>query len=309
MAQNRRKFIAQTLTASAGLLLDSFGALAETPLNFQVPADFSLKILATNWGFQGSMEAFCAKAQKAGYDGIEVWAPTTTEDRFELERATKAHGLEFGLLVGSGSSDFKEHFTQFIQYLKNATPLKPLYINCHSGKDYFTFDQAQNILELSTTAGKAAGVPVYHETHRGRICYSAPVTRALMDRIPNLRLTLDISHWCVVSESLLDDQKETVNLALSRTDHIHARVGHQEGPQVTDPRAPEWASALKAHLAWWDKVVEFKVQQKQPLTILTEFGPPMYMPTVPYTQQPLADQWGINVYMMELLRSRYLVKK
>jgi hypothetical protein len=30
------------------------------------------------------------------------------------------------------------------------------------------------------------------------------------------------------------------------------------------------------------------------------------MPTVPYTHQPLADQWAINVYMMHLLRKRYL---
>jgi hypothetical protein len=30
------------------------------------------------------------------------------------------------------------------------------------------------------------------------------------------------------------------------------------------------------------------------------------MPTMAYTRQPLADQWAINVYMMQLLRKRYL---
>jgi len=29
------------------------------------------------------------------------------------------------------------------------------------------------------------------------------------------------------------------------------------------------------------------------------------MPTLPYTQQPLANQWEINVHMMKLLRKRY----
>jgi hypothetical protein len=29
------------------------------------------------------------------------------------------------------------------------------------------------------------------------------------------------------------------------------------------------------------------------------------MPTVPYTQMPLANQWEINVYMMNLLKKRY----
>ena len=127
-----------------------------------------------------------------------------------------------------------------------------------------------------------------------------------MENIPELRITLDISHWCNVHESLLADQEETVNLALSRADHIHARIGHPEGPQVNDPRAPEWDEAVKSHLAWWDKIIEQKKKNGQRMTILTEFGPPYYMPALPYTQVPVADQWAINVHMMKLLRKRYL---
>ncbi len=37
-----------------------------------------------------------------------------------------------------------------------------------------------------------------------------------------------------------------------------------------------------------------KVKQKgEVLSVLTEFGPPDYMPTLPYTKQPLADQWAM----------------
>jgi hypothetical protein len=126
-----------------------------------------------------------------------------------------------------------------------------------------------------------------------------------MDTIPELRITFDVSHWCNVSESLLQDQQETVDMTLQRVDHVHARIGHPEGPQVNDPRAPEWDDAMKAHFAWWDKIVEIKKQTGDRLTILTEFGPPTYMPTLPYTQEPLADQWAINVHMKDLLRKRY----
>jgi hypothetical protein len=106
---------------------------------------------------------------------------------------------------------------------------------------------------------------------------------------------------------LLHDQEEAVQLTLERTDHIHARIGHQEGPQVNDPRAPEWAGTVKRHLEWWDKIVEMKIKDgTRKLTILTEFGPPDYMPTLPYTRQPLSDQWAINVHMMNLLKKRYL---
>jgi len=39
--------------------------------------------------------------------------------------------------------------------------------------------------------------------------------------------------------------------------------------------------------------------------MLAEFGPPDYMWTLPYTRQPLSDQWAINVHMMQMLRKRY----
>ena len=135
--------------------------------------------------------------------------------------------------------------------------------------------------------------------------FAAPVAKRFLEAIPGLRLTLDISHWCNVSESLLADQQATVDLAISRTDHVHARIGHPEGPQVNDPRAPEWENAAKAHFAWWDKVVSAKQNAGQTMTILTEFGPVDYMPALPYTRQPVADQWAINYHMLQLLRKRY----
>src|SRR6476659_1488147 len=120
-----------------------------------------------------------------------------------------------------------------------------------------------------------------------------------------MTITLDASHWCSVSESLLEDQEETMELAIERTAHVHARIGHPQGPQVNDPRAPEWKTALDAHLQWWNKVVQRKKQRKERITFLAEFGPPDYMPTKPYSREPLSNQWEINLYMMKLLRDLY----
>jgi len=71
-------------------------------------------------------------------------------------------------------------------------------------------------------------------------------------------------------------------------------------------RAPEWGEVVKQHFAWWDEVVQNKIKAgAKYLTILTEFGPPNYLPALPYTRQPVANQWEINVYMKDLLRKRY----
>ena len=57
---------------------------------------------------------------------------------------------------------------------------------------------------------------------------------------------------------------------------------------------------VKQHFAWWDEVVQNKIKAgAKYLTILTEFGPPNYLPALPYTCQPVANQWEINVYMKD----------
>ena len=291
------------------MLLSSLDVFATTQKDNEMNLGFQLKVLATSWGFQGSADAFCAKVKLEGYDGIEAWWPTQQKDADELFAALKKYNLEVGFLVAGHESNYAAHLGSFKEMVTAAATNKsqrPLFINCHSGKDYFSFEENKAIVDFTLELSKQTGIKICHETHRSRMLFAAPVAKTFLQKIPGLRITFDVSHWCNVSESLLADQQETVNLAIQRTDHIHARIGHSEGPQVNDPRAPEWEPAVKAHFSWWDAIVAIKKQQGELLTVLTEFGPPDYMPTLPYTRQPLADQWAINVHMMNLLRKRYL---
>lgn len=269
---------------------------------------FELQILATNWGFPGSLEAFCAKVKSEGYDGIEIWWPMKKNEQDELFSLLKKYNLKVGFLCGAHQSNWRENLNSFKEMIHAAagnTAMKPLFINCHSGKDYFSYEENKAFIDHTTALSRKTGIPICHETHRSRMLFAAPVAKQYLEKNPDLRITLDASHWCNVSESLLADQQATMDLALTRVDHVHARIGHAQGPQVHDPRAPEWAEALAAHFGWWDKVVQVKKEKGEPLTVLTEFGPPDYMPTLPYTRQPIADQWAINVHMMHLLRKRY----
>ena len=269
---------------------------------------FELKLLATNWGFDGTLDAYCAKAKKEGYDGIETLWPMEKKEQDELFDVLKAYGLEVGFLCGGQQSEFAAHFETFKQMTEGAalnTVQRPLYLNCHSGRDYFSYDQNRAFLDHTRVLAANTGIVICHETHRSRMLFAAPVARNYIEKDPDLRVTFDVSHWCNVSESLLQDQQATIDLTLQRVDHIHARIGHPEGPQVNDPRAPEWKAAVDAHFAWWDVVVALKKKEGRRLTILTEFGPPDYMPTLPYTRRPLGDQWAINAHMMRVLRERY----
>ena len=304
MALSRRKFM--TLTAMTGTYaaFNSMESFAR-PLPVLQTSGYSLLIFATNWGFTGSWDEFCFRIKTAGYDGAELWYPGDEKQRQELFTALQKYNLQIGFLVAGSDRDPEKHFQHFKASLEGAVSQNPAYVNCHSGSDHSSFDQNKRFIELSTSLSKSSGVPIYHETHRGRILYAAPVSRLFMEKLPDLRVTLDVSHWCNVHESLLDDQAETLSITLDRVDHIHARIGHEEGPQVNDPRAPEWTDAVSAHFAWWDKVVERKKKEGKRMTFLTEFGPVDYMPALPYTRQPLANQWEINTHLMDVLRKRY----
>jgi hypothetical protein len=119
-------------------------------------------------------------------------------------------------------------------------------------------------------------------------------------------ITADFSHWVCVTESMLQNFTEMVDEAIIRSRHIHARVRFEEGPQVPNPWAPEWKYALDNFLSWWDRIVEVNAEADcKILPLTTEFGPKPYMPTIPFTNQPVADQFGINCYMKDLLNERY----
>jgi len=127
----------------------------------------------------------------------------------------------------------------------------------------------------------------------------------IIDALPEIRFTADFSHWCCVHNSLLQDQQDSVDRVIERSDYIHARVGSATSPQITDPRASDCKEAVEAHVRWWEKIAEHhKKNNSEFLPICSEFGPPEYMVTLPSTGKPIANQWEINCYMKEMLKER-----
>ena len=159
-------------------------------------------------------------------------------------------------------------------------------------------------IEVANELSNQYNIPIYHETHRGRFSFSLPKTIEYLEKNKDLSLTLDLSHWLVVHESLLKNRQELLDKIIKRSNHIHARVGFEEGPQVNDPSAPEWKNIVERHLDIWEAVITKNLKEKNNVTITTEFGPPNYMPTLPITKKPTSDQWNSNVFIMKALKKR-----
>ncbi|MGB5556292.1 MAG: sugar phosphate isomerase/epimerase [Flavobacteriaceae bacterium] len=264
-----------------------------------------LQFFQTDWGRTDSWFAFCERTKKAGYDGIEVWFPTELQSMLDLKRALDQYNLKVIFLAGTDKSlPFEASLVSYTERLMSLVEYGPVAINCHTGSDFFTFEQNKAFIDAANKIAKENNIPIYHETHRGRFSYNLPDTQKYIAAIPDLKLTLDISHWMVVHESLLPKQDAELQEVIDRSNHIHARIGHAEGPQVNDPEAPEWQIALERHLDIWENVIRQKWETDPNFTITTEFGPADYMPTLPYTRLPVADQWKANIYMMKALKER-----
>ncbi len=247
------------------------------------------------------------KIKDAGYDGIEIGIPFHTREQNELRK-----GLEkYELLVIAHQYQaegelFENYASSFRKSLENSASFNPLLINSHTGKDYWEKKQNLLLVDIGEDVAQKFNVTVAHETHRGRFLYSAPVAKEYFTLRPGLKINADFSHWACVSESLLDDQEEVVEEAIQRSEHIHARVGHPQGPQISDPRAPEWGNEMRIFTGWWKRIVQKFIVEKRPfLTITPEFGPVPYMGTLPFTNKPVGDQWEINTYMKNYLKNEF----
>lgn len=280
------------------ILLSCFGLLS-----FGLFAQKKVLFFQTDWGNELPMDAFLAKVKADGYDGVEVWMPRTPEQQEALRAGLKKHGLQVIFLHGTNKSlPFEESLNAYEKGLREILSWHPAKVNSHTGSDFWTVEQNQAFLELGEKISKEAGIPLIHETHRARFSYSLPKTIEALSSFPTLGLTLDVSHWMVVHEQLITKDNPSLQRILPAVQHIHARVGFAEGPQVNNPAAPEWEQAVKVHLDIWEEII--RNYPGEVFTVTTEFGPPPYLPTVPFSNVPIADQWAANVWIMNTLKAR-----
>lgn len=261
-----------------------------------------LLIMKSLWGMTGPLEEQVERIAAAGYDGIEHYQPEP-KLRPVFKRLLRKHRLGFIGMIFTGGPD---HAKSFETQAQGMLGYDPISFTAHTGTDSMRPAEAVALFRNAVRIERELDVPVAHETHRGRVLFTPWTTAAMLRAVPELTLCADFSHWCCVCESYLEWNVDPADLelAISRTIHIHTRVGYPEGPQVPDPRAAEWQDALRKHEAWWSRMLKARQQSGAKFaTITPEFGPPDYLHTLPHTRQPVADLWEICLWMKERIRN------
>jgi sugar phosphate isomerase/epimerase len=264
-----------------------------------------MRVLLAKSGWEApglTLPELLGRIADAGFDAAELYLPGRPESPAEIARLCATAGLKLVLQIATDGRTVDAHAASLESLYARACEAGPLLVNAQTGRDHFAFADSVRLFERARALETAAGVPLLHETHRGRALFTAPATAEYLKAVPGLRLTADLSHWFCVHESDLADQPESVAAAIEAADHVHARVGFPEGPQVGDPRGEAFSPWLDLHMALWRRIVAARKRDGRAfLTITPEFGPAPYMPVRPLENEPVADAWAVNVWMRDRL--------
>ncbi len=255
----------------------------------------NLTLVRHLWGVDHThgLNHYLPRWRDVGYEAVEG-SIEFSPNRPAMEQFLKTSGFRFISQILSNeftpAGTVREHLDSLKRQLDENMPFEPWFFSAHSGSDAWSFNEAVDFYGAALELEKSLGIPISHETHRKRYFNTPWNTRSILEQFPDLKLTCDFSHWVCIAERLLPDCEDIIRLAADHCFYHHARVGHEQGPQVSDPRAPEWEGHLATHERWWDMI--WASQQKRGFSetpLAPEFGPAPYMPLLPYTQAPVAD--------------------
>lgn len=272
-----------------------------------------LKIFKTLWGFEGPYSNAIDQALKAEFNGIEGPAPIESSDKKNFLQRLQENNLDYiAEITTAGSYVPDRHATlnQHIESLKSRLDMSleydPLFITCLGGCDAWPEEKNIEFFHAAMEYAKLNQVTISFETHRGRAFFNPWVTQRIVNQIPNIKLTCDFSHWCVVCERLMDTELDVIESLLPNAHHIHARVGYDQGPQVPHPAAPEYENELQSHQRWWQSIWKFQATSEYAISTMTpEFGPDRYLHEQPFSQEPVADLWEVNQWMAKEERNHF----
>jgi hypothetical protein len=125
------------------------------------------------------------------------------------------------------------------------------------------------------------GMPIQFETHRNCITNDLYATLQLLDAVPRMRLSADLSHYVVDREMPCPppaEMRAMISKVLGRSDSFQGRVAARG--QIQLPLAfPQNRKWLELFLAWWEEGLRSFAERSgfgAEAIFLCELGPPDY---------------------------------
>lgn len=264
-----------------------------------------LRVYRNLWGASGSWSDIFPRLAAAGYDGAEIWTPTEAA-KADYRDASWPEAFEAVPILWLKEASPEEQLASFDREWSFWAERKVRLVNLIVGSDRWSLDQTLRFVDklLRRVAGET---PLFSfETHRGASLFHPAVLDAVLDAFPEIPLTLDLSHFVLVGERMIDPRTDALGRWAENCVHVHTRVGTEEMPQVVDPRHPESASYLDAFEGWWDLIWAAQRRRGRPVSSLTpEYGGDPYLHRLPLVGTPMCDLDEVCAWQAGRHRQRF----
>lgn len=279
-----------------------------------------LLLFRSVWSGSTDLNELIEQTVAAGFDGIEGPIPKDEDQQQKLRQYLHDRHLYFIAEATTGTDPngerdwwipqrdrtLADHLNDLRWTVERAEAMSALFVSTMCGYDAWSWQQNVDFFGQALELERSSGISISFETHRSRSLFNPWVTRDLLAYYPEMKLTCDFSHWCVVCERLIDSEWEILERCAQRARHVHCRVGDAQHAQVADPRAPEYVPMLTAHEGWWNLIWQAQAQRGMAqITMTPEFLWDGYMPTLLFTNMPVADVWEITCWMADRQRKRF----
>lgn len=155
-------------------------------------------------------------------------------------------------------------------------------------------DEMVPVIEAWIAMSERIGMPVQFETHRNCITNDLYTTLQLLNRIPQMRICADLSHYVVDREfwfPLSDHDMGLISQVLQRSDSFQGRVASRQQIQLQldFPQHQKWVELFKE---WWrEGLADWRRRNPAGDCIFVcELGPPEYAMTDADGRE-MSDRW------------------
>lgn len=247
---------------------------------------------ATEW----TLDEKFSRVKAAGFEHVECWLGDE-QSRRDVPAALARHDLK--LALGHRPSAVQDT----LGVVDLAAKLGAEWVLCQPASAYHTLDEVVNIVRTGAKAAADNGLRYFVETHRNNFTETIPQTLRLVEAVPEIKITADLSHFVVVGEFYGWDGEgalERMQPILDRVAHVHGRISNGEQVQVdvgdgsTDP--------ARFFVKLWSYIFKNWRKTARPGDIIpfsSELGPPRYAITLPDGRE-FSDRWEQSLVMKQL---------